>query len=214
VEPPVAWSVDRAGAACGPAFAAEAAAVATARASRQEEFHRGRACARQALARFGVPPAAIPVGPGRVPLWPDGFVGSITHCPGFCAAAVARAAEVLALGIDAEPDQPLPEGVDSVVVRPEERSWLEAATTEADGALAWDRLLFSAKEAAYKAWYPLTGRVLEFEEVSISLSPDRSSFAAAILVDLPPDAPVRLAMMTGTYRVDAGILLTTVVVPR
>jgi 4'-phosphopantetheinyl transferase EntD len=205
----VAWSVDRDGGACAPAFAAEAAAVASARPSRQAEFHRGRACARRALARHGVAPAAIPVGPGRVPVWPPGFVGSITHCPGFCAAAVAPAAAVLALGIDAEPDEPLPGGVDAVVIRPEERSWL----AEADGALAWDRLLFSAKEAAYKAWYPLTGRVLEFEEVSISFHPDSAGFTAAILVDLPPGAP-GVATMPGTYRVDAGILLTTVVVPR
>jgi 4'-phosphopantetheinyl transferase EntD len=196
----------------------EQAAVAAARPARQAEFHRGRACARRALARWGVAPAAIPAGPDRVPVWPAGFVGSITHCPGFCAAAVARTADVAALGIDAEPDRPLPDGVDEVVLRPEERSWLAGAGAAGSGAGAvgragaGDRLVFAAKEAAYKAWYPLAGRVLEFEEVSISVHPERPAFTASILVEPARPVAVDLSTLRGTYRVDGGILVTSVVV--
>jgi len=78
---------------------------------RVEEFRLGRVCARRALARLGATPAAIGVHTTRAPRWPAGTVGSITHCAGFCAAAVGWATDILAVGIDAEPNQPLPDGV-------------------------------------------------------------------------------------------------------
>src|SRR5690348_12722868 len=58
--------------------------------SRQDEFRTGRYCARKALHRLGIPAISIPAGSNREPIWPYGYIGSITHCNGFCAAAVAR----------------------------------------------------------------------------------------------------------------------------
>ena len=80
----------------------EAAAVQHAVEKRRREFAVGRMLARAALAAIGDPPSAIPTGNHREPVWPAGIVGSITHCAGYCAAAVARDAMVVALGIDAE----------------------------------------------------------------------------------------------------------------
>jgi 4'-phosphopantetheinyl transferase EntD len=57
--------------------------------SRLREFATGRSCARQALAGLGLAPAPILRGAKREPLWPAGIVGSITHCRGYRAAAVA-----------------------------------------------------------------------------------------------------------------------------
>src|SRR5690242_5958922 len=87
----------------GGLFAEEAAAVAGAVAARRAEFAAGRSAARRALAELGIGPVALPVGERRMPVWPTGIVGSITHCVGLAAAAVAWADDLAALGIDVEP---------------------------------------------------------------------------------------------------------------
>ena len=84
-----------------------------------------RACAREALARLGVPAQPIPTGSRGEPLWPDGIVGSITHCDGYRACAVAAAADWLTIGVDAELDESLPDGLIGDIALPEERRWLE-----------------------------------------------------------------------------------------
>lgn len=76
-------------------FPEEAVAVASAVTKRREEFAAGRAAARRALAALGVPAAPLPRGERRAAVWPKGFVGSITHCAGFCAAAAASDTIVL-----------------------------------------------------------------------------------------------------------------------
>src|SRR5262245_21280577 len=93
----------------------EAPAVGRAIEARIREFTTARSCARRAMARFGVPPRPILSGPRREPLWPDGYVGSITHCDGYRAAAVARQQDALAIGIDAEPHEPLPPEIVALV---------------------------------------------------------------------------------------------------
>ena len=49
-----------------------------------------------------------------------------------------------------------------------------AALARAVPLTHWGRLLFSAKEAVYKAWYPLTGRWLGFEEARLTIDPGAS----------------------------------------
>lgn len=74
-----------------------------------------RHCARAALQSLGIAPVAIPTSPSRAPVWPSEVVGGLTHCAGYRAAVVAWREDVAALGIDAEPDLPLPEGTLAVV---------------------------------------------------------------------------------------------------
>jgi 4'-phosphopantetheinyl transferase EntD len=150
-------------------FPGEDAAVATADPARQAEFAAGRACARAALARLGVPPG--PVLPGRAgePQWPPGVVGSLTHCPGYRACAVAGAGDVAGIGIDAEPCRALPAGLLAVVATGRERRQL-AELAAASAGVPWDLLLFCGKEAAYKAWFPLTGRRLRWASVLVAIT--------------------------------------------
>ncbi|POX38552.1 4'-phosphopantetheinyl transferase, partial [Streptomyces sp. Ru73] len=84
----------------------EAAGIRTARPLRRAEFVTGRHCAHRAMERLGAPAAPVPRGVRGAPGWPAGIVGSITHCAGYRAAAVARSGRVRAVGIDAEPDLP------------------------------------------------------------------------------------------------------------
>ncbi len=73
---------------------------------RKRELESGRTYAKRALAAFGVNNVELPVGNDRAPIWPKGFVGSITHvrkgADGYCAAAIARSDEFSAIGIDVE----------------------------------------------------------------------------------------------------------------
>lgn len=74
---------------------------------RRREFVTGRACARRALQKLGLPATAIARGPRGEPLWPPAVVGSITHCRRYTASAVARASDLVAIGIDAEANEAL-----------------------------------------------------------------------------------------------------------
>jgi 4'-phosphopantetheinyl transferase EntD len=152
----------------GELFPEEADAVAGAVPARRAEFAAGRAAARNALAALGVGPVPLPVGDRRMPVWPRGVVGSITHCAGLVAAAVAWADDLVALGIDAEPAAPLEPDVLAVVATPAERAAL-------DGELA-GTVVFCAKEAFYKCWSALDGAVLEFHDVEVAF--DGRSFVA------------------------------------
>jgi 4'-phosphopantetheinyl transferase EntD len=194
-------------------FPQEAAAVAHAVDQRRREFATVRACAREALARLDLPPAPIVPGRRGAPRWPDGVVGSMTHCAGYRAAAVSRAIEVVTLGIDAEPHEPLPEGVLDLISRPEERAMLSVLGSGSPQA-CWDRLLFSAKESVYKAWFPLAGRWLSFEEAVISISPDDGTFTARLLVPAPVVNGSPLTGFAGGWLVRDGLILTAIALSR
>ncbi|ADP82238.1 4'-phosphopantetheinyl transferase family protein [Pseudofrankia inefficax] len=185
-------------------FPEEAAIVSQAVERRRREFAAVRACARAALATFGIAPAPIlpsGAGPGwasRAPRWPAGIVGSMTHCDGYRAAAVVRASAVSSLGIDAEPGGPLPAGVAETVTRPEERRHLAGLAASHPG-VCWDRLLFSAKESVFKAWFPLTGRWLDFDECVIRVDPDRRTFVGDLQVPGPVVAGAAVSRFTGIW---------------
>ena len=170
-------------------FPEEREHIARSVAKRRVEFAAVRRCARRALQELGYPPVPILPGEQREPRWPEGVVGSMTHCAGYCAAAVARSGEVSALGIDAEVHAPLPEGVLDLISLESERALLAELTDRVPGAVHWDRVLFSAKESVYKAWFPLTRRWLGFEQADIELRLD-GTFEARLLTmeDVPAPA--------------------------
>ena len=194
-------------------FPAEQAVIGRAVERRRREFTTGRACARAALARLGQPPVAILPGERGSPGWPPGFVGSITHCAGYRAAAVGKAAEVLAIGLDAEPDQPLPDGVLGVISLQAERASLLDLARSAPGT-NWDRLLFCAKESVYKAWFPLTGRWLGFEQAHITLDPAGGTFTARLLVPGPEVDGRELTAFDGRWLARDGLILAAICVAR
>ncbi len=180
---------------------------------RRLEFATGRDCARRALAALGVAPAPILRGERGAPQWPEGIVGSITHCAGYRAAAVARASDALTIGLDAEPALALPDGVLDRISRPAERARLRDLTAAAPG-ICWDRLLFSAKETTYKAWFPLAGRWLGFDEAEITLHEADGTFDARLLVPGPTVCGTTLAGFAGRWLACDGLILTAVVLQR
>lgn len=187
-----------------PVFPGEEQYLATARPARRQEFVTARRCAREALGKLGFPPAPIGIGPHRQPLWPDGVSGAITHCTGYRAAAATT--KLVAIGIDAEPHGPLPAGVAEQITAAGELAML-AELTSTHPAIQWGRLLFSAKESVYKAWYPLTGRWLDFDQAVITIDPVARAFSARLLAHgAPRDG------FDGRYLVADQLILTTVTV--
>ena len=185
-------------------FPQEAAIVERASDKRRREFTAGRECARIALGKLGVAPAPILIGERGAPQWPPGTVGSITHCDGYRAAAVAHASEVAAIGLDAEPHDALPRGVLDVISLPAERARLAVLAGEWP-AVRWDRLLFSVKESVYKAWFPLTGRWLGFEHADVTITPD-GTFTARLLTEAQPPN----ASFDGRWLARGGLVLTAI----
>jgi 4'-phosphopantetheinyl transferase EntD len=191
----------------------ERVAIARAAESRRREFATARACARAALARLGRPAAAVPRGPSGAPQWPEGVAGSITHCAGYRAAAVGLTRDVVSLGIDAEPNEALPDhGMLELVARHEERVRLGELAAEMP-EICWDRLLFSAKESIYKTWFPLAKSWLGFESADIVIDPRGGTFSARLLVQGPLVNGSPLTQLSGRWLAHQGLLTTAVVVP-
>ncbi|MEV0692764.1 4'-phosphopantetheinyl transferase superfamily protein [Streptomyces sp. NPDC050388] len=200
-----------------PLYPEEAALMERAVEKRRREFRAVRSCARRAMEKLGVPPQPVLPGERGAPGWPAGLVGSMTHCTGYCAAALVRADDLASLGIDAEVQGPLPEGVLSSVALPGEAERIGRLAVERP-EVHWDRLLFSAKEAVYKAWFPLTGKWLDFMEADIELFTDpgertRGGFRAALLVPGPWVGDRRLDHFAGRWTAESGLVATAVAVP-
>ncbi|MFJ2868902.1 4'-phosphopantetheinyl transferase [Kitasatospora sp. NPDC087314] len=169
---------------------------------RQRQFTAARTLARQALTELGHPPTPLLPGPGGAPDWPSGVAGSITHCTGYTACAATRTTHLAGLGIDAEPAEPLPHGVLDLTATADERRHL---TRLPCGQTPWDRLLFSAKEATYKACYPLTRQWAGLATITVHLRPDHTFTACH---------PHHPTPHHGRWTATEGILITTLTIPR
>ena len=189
----------------------EEVAVKRAVAKRRREFATGRHCARRALRSLGRPPAAIGSGRHGEPLWPPGVVGSITHCAGYRGCALATTDNLPSIGIDAEPHEALPEGVLASIATSTERRQVRDLGRQAP-EIHWDRLLFSAKECVYKAWFPLTRRRLDFANAEVSIDCDDGKFSARLLVPGPMLAGGELTTLSGRWLVCNGLVATAIAV--
>ena len=114
------------------------------------------------------------------------------------------------IGIDAEPDAPLPDGVLDLIATPAERDRLAATDHGPDGP-SWDRLLFSAKEAVYKAWFPLVGKWLDHHDAEISFHPHNRTFTALLSRDdlILNGHPIH--QLHGRWIQKQGILATAII---
>lgn len=152
----------------------EAQFVAQAVPKRRAEFAAGRSAARAAMRMLGGPDIAIPASADRAPSWPAGWHGSITHNDRWCLAAVTR--EAAHLGVDIEAATPLNPDLLPTICSPAEVARIGGAD---QGMLA--KVIFSAKEAAYKAQYPLTETLFGFDHLDVVLSPEKGRFTAQFL---------------------------------
>ncbi|MGC1506555.1 MAG: 4'-phosphopantetheinyl transferase superfamily protein [Sulfitobacter sp.] len=152
----------------------EAAHLVQALASRQQEFAAGRTAVRIAMAQLGMAPVAIPAAKDRAPVWPSGLRGSISHTKFLCAAVVAN--EGPSLGLDIEQNTPLSSGLLSTICSDAEQRHIAGPDQ-----LRLAKLVFSAKEAIYKAQYPLTKMLFGFDHIDIFFNLPARAFTATFL---------------------------------
>ena len=157
-----------------------------------------------ALRALGLPATSILADERRAPQWPDGVVGSITHGGGFTAAAVAWRRDVAMLGIDVESRGELDAADSELIAGPDERLRARSAL----GADA-DRVLFSAKESTYKAWYPATGRWLDFHDVTVTIQLS-GSFSVEPAEHVDSDDRWMLAALRGRFAISNEHVFTAV----
>lgn len=163
------------------------AALANAVLKRQVEFAAGRFCARLALQKQGYAAAAtLAVGQHREPLWPAGYIGSISHGDGQAIAVAAASGEWRALGIDIESvlsDEAAQPLVVHLMTAAELAIGINAGLTLAP----WLSLVFSAKESLFKALYPFVGRYFDFLDAEVcELDEARGSLMLRLLSSLSP----------------------------
>jgi 4'-phosphopantetheinyl transferase EntD len=189
-------------------FIEEHCAVQNAVPRRVAEFHAGRAAARAAMASLSLPPRPVPMGSDRAPVWPAGITGSITHCATACVAAVGRYSDWAGIGIDLEESTPLDPLLVAQVCTLAEQQWLGTQPATERGILA--KLIFSAKESAYKAQYSVTGLLFGFDALEITVHRAESCFDARFV--RPQGVFEAGTVLSGGYVHAAGLLVTGVAV--
>lgn len=158
----------------------ERAAIARARERRAHEFSTGRHLARHAMAALGMEPTAVPRAEDRSPVWPSSIKGSITHAGDLAVVAVSRADLLTGLGLDLEQADRVTENLFPKLFTRAELDGLENGDPRLAG------LLFSAKEAAYKAVNPRVGRYIGFREAEAQVSWEDRSLTLRYVGDHEP----------------------------
>lgn len=192
-------------------FASETPAIAKAIDSRRHEYATGRVLARGLLADLGHEAAPLVYEKKtRLPVWPAGAIGSISHSDDLCIVGVAQTARYRGLGLDVEPDEPVRGGVERIVLQQgddsTEWSWAEEGGDAAEFSRR-TRIVFSVKEAVYKAFYPLTRDFWNFHDVSVEIDLDAGRFRA----EVPPTAFGQRA--EGRVLRRSGWILSSVTLP-
>lgn len=177
---------------------------------RRREFAAGRAAAHRAMQDLGRAPCPIVIAKSRAPIWPKGLTGSITHTHSCALAAVASTLTRRAIGIDVEEDTPLKGDLRPAICSAREQDWL--SSQDNPGQMA--KLIFSAKEAAYKCQYTVSEQFFGFDGMELEIEPEdvcetvrRGRFIAAFTVDRPPFRTG--ARINGAYVIGEGIIFTT-----
>lgn len=132
-------------------------------AKRRAEFSTGRWLARRTMTELGLAAGDIARGEQRQPIWPAGTTGSITHADDIAAVAISHADACQSVGIDLERWERVTSELHRKLFTERELARLSAQPDMAAG------LLFSAKEAGYKATFPLAGRFIGFQEAEIDV---------------------------------------------
>lgn len=132
------------------------------------------------------------------------------HCAGYRAAAVARQKAVVSVGIDAEVHEALPDGVLDAIATPFEGAWVRMHLRRWP-ELFWDRLLFSAKEAVYKAWSGLIVEESTFKDLRITLNRSGGWFRADVATKTRSGIGLPPRTCEGRWLVGDGLAVTVVI---
>ncbi len=134
---------------------------------RLADYSFGRYCATKALEQLEIKDVIIPIGKDREPIWPEGIVGSISHCDRLVGAIVAKSSDYISLGLDIEEIGRVTPDLWDLVFTENEKNYLSGLSS--DDILVQSTAIFSIKEAFYKFQHPLTKTFLDFLDVEVDL---------------------------------------------
>lgn len=180
----------------------EAGAMARMAPVRQRSFAAGRAAAHEAMARLGHMVRPVLMAPDRAPFWPAGVTGSISHSQSCCIAALGRTNHVRALGVDVEEDSDLQGDLVATICTIAERAWLSGQSRS--GLLG--KLIFSAKECAYKCQYPVSKTLFGFDTLEVTPDLDSGQFEVTFQRDVPHFTAGTL--LHGRFVIGDGLIVT------
>jgi 4'-phosphopantetheinyl transferase EntD len=183
----------------------ERAAIEGAVEKRRREFSTGRVLARRAMGELNLPTGPILRGENREPHWPPETLGTITHAQDQAVVGVARQGVVRSLGLDLELVDRVGDGLHRRLFTDTELLALQ----DGDGRLAG--ILFSAKEAGYKATYPLVGRFIGFHDAEVDVDLNARRFRLKYLGDHPPNKVMEAA--EGHFFFSGPYVLSLVIIP-
>ena len=157
-------------------FEEERRALPSRHEGRRQSYASARTCAHIAQCELGLPKAPVGRSDRGAPLWPDGVRGSLTHSEALAASCLTLSSR--SVGIDIEHTGRMSPGVARRVLTDEELSRLDL---DAPAGLDEATLLFSAKEAVYKAIFPIAGLYIGYQEVTLNVDASAQRFSARYL---------------------------------
>lgn len=184
------------------------ALLASATVTRKVEYLVSRACAAALLRQLGAPTCHVGMQEDRSPIWPPGFVGSITHTRALIAVAVGSSSRARSLGIDAESlvDDDGLTTIARYCLQPQETLWLDRLPSIAPTQVG--TLIFSAKEAFYKCLYPHINQYIDFTDAVVDAIDCESGVLRLRLLKSPAaNFPDGFAL-EGTFRFAHGHVFT------
>lgn len=184
---------------------------------RRRHFTLGRLAAQRALKKAGVEDFSILKGERGEPIWPSLFVGTITHAGDLAAAAIAPKADYAGIGLDVEElSRQVDMGITSHICLPEELEWIHRGADEV-GGIAVDenarlKMLFSAKEAVFKAFYPIEEIYLDFVDASLHYEEGREQFTGELRKAAGPTFP-KATRFTVNCHLHPNYIIASVLLP-
>ena len=162
---------------------------------RRKEFFLGRLAAFRALQALGVTPEPVLKGEQREPLWQEAVVGAITHKADTAIAVVARKSASCGVGVDLESlDKPVNFRISKKVCTESEQDWVSQIPDEEDRRL---KMIFSAKEAGFKAFFPIEQIYLGYREAELTWRYETQSFSGVLLKSAGDHHPIGFPFEVG-----------------
>lgn len=146
---------------------------------RRLEYIVGRSCAKYLLHKLGRHNHPLLTGSHGEPLWPSGVIGSISHCGDYCVVAVTNQNCLAGLGVDVERYEPLSREIEKIICTASEREWIESKKKN-DKDVPWSKIVFSAKESAYKCVFPHIKTFVDFHDAEIDFHHSDNTFKLSV----------------------------------
>lgn len=166
---------------------------------RKSEFLAGRIAAQAILSRLKKDHYQIVVGDNRSPVWPQGYIGTISHTgrEAICLMASDKDLEIIGVDIENWLTEETAASIEKSIVSEPEVRIVEKLDMPFHHALT---IVFSAKESLFKALYPSVGRYFGFEVAQLArLDTENNTFTLALVEPLEGDVCANRRLFTGSF---------------